>query len=90
MLSIGPTPAKTLSAPNGRDLRLAARLSRRCSPAEQLMVGVQTSCEQLADRVAALETRWGAIIGSELLMATWTLLHSLAQANRNRTCGCQL
>jgi hypothetical protein len=86
---IHPTLPKTVSARDGRDLILAPGFTRRCTPPEQVMVRVLTSCERLADRVAALEKRWGAIIGSDLLMATWTVLHSLARVTRNQTCGCQ-
>jgi hypothetical protein len=89
VLPIDPTPAETLSALDGRDLILAQSLTRRCTPREQVMVGVLTSCERLADRVAALEKKWGAIIGSDLLMAAWTALHSLARVTRNQTRGYQ-
>jgi hypothetical protein len=89
VLPIAPTLPKTMSALDGRDLILDQSLTRRCTPREQVMVGVLTSCERLADRVAALEKKWGAVIGSDLLMATWTVLHGLARVTRNQTCGCQ-
>jgi hypothetical protein len=49
------------------------------------LVRCLTACERLADRVAAAETTLGAIIGSDLVLVAWALLHGLAQIGRART-----
>ena len=89
LLAIGPAWGKTPSARDGCDLIRAPGLTRRCTPPEKVLADCLTSCEQLADRVAALEKTWGAIVGSELFLAAWAVLHGLAQVSRNRTCDRQ-
>ena len=89
VLPIGPTPAKTMSARDGRDLILAPGLTRRCTPPEQVMVKCPDLVRAARGSRGGAEKTWGAIIGSDLFLATWAVLHSLARVTRNRTCGCQ-
>jgi len=72
------------------DLAQLPGLTARCTPLEKVMAAGLSTCERLADRVAAVEATWGAIVGSEWFLAAWAVLHGLARATRNRTCGCRL
>lgn len=81
LLSIGPALPKTLSA-------LAAPTGR-CTPVEKVVVDCLTSCERLAGRVATISDAWAAVIGSDLFLAAFTVQHSLARVNRNRSCDCR-